>query len=122
MSTILPLALALALVQAPPAPSGPDSRVAAAAFVEARAASSRDRGRLWGIPLYGLTLFVDAATRRVVANQADLEGRLTASGEVFVGSVPANLPVANMSVEWAGVRWAMVLWPPPDDRRRSRSG
>ncbi len=92
-----------------------DVPTAVRAFADAHAASERDDGRLWGVPLYGPILFVDAATRRVVANRADGEGRLTPEGGGFVGSLPDSVGIANTSVDWAGVRWAMILWPPPDD-------
>lgn len=48
-------------------------------FQEAQELSNRDNGKLWGEPLYGPMLFVDAKTRTVVANQADREGILTRS-------------------------------------------
>ncbi len=72
--------------------------------------SNRDGGKLWGIGLYGPMLFVDSASRTLVANQADQEGLLQQSGNLWVGSLPDDVPPANTSLEWAGVRWTMVLW------------
>jgi hypothetical protein len=54
-------------------------------------------------------MFVDPATRAVVASEADGEGVLKRSGEVFVGTLPAEVNVANTAVEWAGVSWMMVM-------------
>lgn len=92
-----------------------DLKTAASYFTEAKQLSQQDNGALWGVPLYGPMLFVDRATRFAVANQADKEDRLTARGDVFVGTLPDSLGLANTSVEWAGVTWTMVLWPLPDD-------
>ena len=61
-----------------------DTALAYQYFQEAHALCSRDNGRLWGVSLCGPMLFVDRQTRAVVANQADREGILTKSGNVFV--------------------------------------
>ncbi|HUF28780.1 MAG TPA: hypothetical protein VMM18_17495 [Gemmatimonadaceae bacterium] len=77
--------------------------------------------RLWGRALSGPVLFVDRATRRVVANVADAEGRLTACEGVYVGTLPPEQNAANTAVSWAGREWTMLLAPLPRDgyaRRR----
>lgn len=99
---------------------------AAAAFATAREVSDRDAGRTWGMPVCGPILFADPATREVVANRADAEGRLTprpavgasASPVVWGGTLPPELPIANTAVDWAGVRFTMVMWPLPGETRR----
>ena len=58
------------------------------AFDEAKARSDREDGKLWGIPLFGPMLFVDAGTRRVVAHQADSKGLLQREGTLFTGTLP----------------------------------
>jgi hypothetical protein len=94
-----------------------DPAVAAQYFREAKALSDKDAGALWGVRLYGPTLLVDPETRAVAANQADGEGQLKQAGEVFVGKLPANLPIANTAVRWAGVEWTMIMWPLPRYRQ-----
>jgi hypothetical protein len=79
-------------------------------FEDAKAASDRDAGGLWGVRLYGPTLFVDPQTRALVANQADAEGRLKQVGELWVGTLPAEIGIANTATKWAGVNWTMVMW------------
>ncbi len=74
----------------------------------------QDAGRLWGQPLSGPWLFVDPATRQVVASQADAEGQLREAQGVFLGQLPASIPAANTSVKWLGTTWVMVLWPLPE--------
>ena len=81
---------------------------------EAHAISARDGGKLWGLDLYGPMLFVDRATRFTVANQADTEGYLQPRGDVFVGTLPETVGIANTKSRWAGVEWTMLIWPLPD--------
>lgn len=66
-------------------------------------------GRLWGVEVYGPVMLVDATTRKIIANQADAQGLLEKRGNVFVGKLPTDQPLANAPIKWAGVRWAMVL-------------
>lgn len=90
-----------------------DLTVAAKAFEEARIASGRDGGALWGKPLYGPLLFVDSETKFAVANQADVDGKLVKQGTVWTGKLPETVSPANTALDWAGVRWTMVMWPLP---------
>ena len=80
VAVVLPLQSQL-LAQSSPI----DTTLAYQYFQEAQALCSRDNGKLWGVSLCGPMLFVDRKTRTVVANQADKEGILTKSGNVFVG-------------------------------------
>jgi len=135
VATFLALSLAIGTVPAnsmasePATPSAADpsplpgfapGEIARAArdFDAVRVASERDGGKLWRKPLYGPILLVDPANRRVLANQADTEGRLRAQGGIFVGEYPHDLAIANTGVDWAGVRWAMILLPLPDEAKR----
>jgi len=86
-------------------------------FAEARALCTADDGKLWGVSLCGPMMFVDAASREIVASEADAKGVLKAQDGVFVGMLPADQNVANTAVEWSGVRWTQMLWPLPDDER-----
>src|SRR3954462_2766018 len=79
-------------------------------FQEAAWICWQDGGRLWGRSLCGPMIFFDPATRAVVANQGDEEGRLTKKGDVFVGQVPDEVNCANTAIEWAGIRWSMIFW------------
>jgi len=89
---------------------------ARAYFAEDKAVSDRDGGKLWGMPLYGATFFVDPDTRFVVANAPDPEGVLHAEGGVYVGVLPTSVIISNAPVEWEGKRWTMLMWPTlPDD-------
>lgn len=82
-------------------------------FHEAQQVCAADAGSLWGVSLCGPLLFADPATRRVVANQADAEGKLRKEGNVFAGTLPPEVGIANTGIDWAGVRWTMLRWPLP---------
>src|SRR3954451_11564956 len=79
-------------------------------FAEAKAASDRDAGALWGVRLYGPMMFADPQTRMVVANRADAEGKLKREGDVWTGTLPPNVGIANTATNWAGVHWTMIMW------------
>ena len=88
-----------------------DTKLALRYFRELKQTSDRDGGKTWGVPLYGPVIFVDTRSRYVVANQADLEHKLTLQDGVFVGTLPNEISPANTAFDWAGVHWTMVMWP-----------
>lgn len=93
-----------------------DTTLALQYFQEAEAICKKDNGKLWGVSLCGPMLFVDRATRTVVANQADPEGHLKKDGQVFVGRLPEKELIANTSTRWAGAHWTMLIWPLPENK------
>jgi len=115
------LCLALVGVEPPtevsPQEEPPISLAAAReAFAEARTAAMADNGALWGRSLDGPMLFVDRASRFVVANQADEQGLLSGRDGVFVGTLPPEVGIANTATTWAGVHWTMLMWPLPSGK------
>lgn len=86
-----------------------DAVAAGRYFAEARALCARDGGRLWGRRLCGPMMFADPNTRAVLASEPDREGLLSRSGEVYVGTLPANINIANTAFEWAGVNWMLIM-------------
>ncbi len=94
-----------------------DANLARRYFDEARTISDADAGRLWGVRVYGPMLFVDPASRAVVANHADQDGLLRERDGVFVGRFPADRIISNTPTRWAGTDWAMLVWPLPEDGR-----
>lgn len=92
-------------------------------IAEARAACAADAGRLWGVSLCKPLLLVDPATRAVVASENTASGLLKPEGDVFVGTLPKAMNVANTAVVWDGKEFAMLLRgalseDDPYDRRR----
>lgn len=92
-----------------------DVELARALFAEAEGLG-RDGRALWGVELHGPMIFVDAGTRRAVANVADTMGILEPLDGVWVGELPQDVGVANTALEWAGRRWTMLVWPLPMGR------
>lgn len=103
------------------APQPIDKGEAAMCFREAQALSNRDGGKLWGKPLYGPMLFVAVASRSITTNQLDAKGALHPAGEVCEGSLPKDVMVANMAMEWSGTHWIMVMWGAVSENRHSRA-
>jgi hypothetical protein len=79
-------------------------------FAELKAISDSDSGKLWGVQLYGPTMFVDQNGRSIVANQSDQGGRLTADDGIYTGSLGSEINIANTATEWSGTLWTMVDW------------
>ena len=96
---------------APPIPLG----TARACFEEAAKLCQADDGRLWGVSLCGPLMFVDPATRAIVANQADAAQALQPDQGVFTGALPESENIANTAFTWSGVRWTQLAWPLPED-------
>lgn len=102
-----------------PAPRGSsapiDTALARRYFSEAAALTTRDGGQLWGRSLAGPLLLVDAASKEMLAEEPDAEGRLTRDGGIFRGTLGSTEMAANTAVHWGGRHWTMVLWPLPND-------
>jgi len=85
-------------------------------FEDLRQLGVADNGRLWGKRVDGPVMFVDAAARVMVANEADSKGLLHEESGVWVGKLPESENPANTAVDLGGKRWSMVLWPLSDSR------
>ena len=103
--------------QSPASPVGfpIDTVLARRYFQQAAELTARDAGRLWGRSLAGHLLFVDPATRTLLAELPDPEGGLRPFGALYTGLLANSEPVANTGLAWGGRTWAMLLWPPPTD-------
>lgn len=103
-------------VAAQSAPTLPfDTALARRYFREAAEITARDAGALWGRSLGGPILFVEPASRALLADAPDAEGLLRPLGAFHAGVLPASESAANTTFRWAGRTWAMVLWPPTAD-------
>jgi hypothetical protein len=61
-------------------------------------------------------MFVDPATRLIVANEPDAKGLLRDDNGVWTGKLPDAENPANTAVEFGGRKWSMILWPVSDSR------
>jgi ABC-type branched-subunit amino acid transport system permease subunit len=110
------LVVAALIVQPALAADAPiDTAFAASVFAERQAACDRDRARLWGVSLCGPQLFVDPATRAVVANRDSASLHAVARDGVYVGTLPQTILPSNTAFSMDGERWSMVMWPLPGD-------
>jgi hypothetical protein len=82
---------------------------------------NRDNGKLWGKNLYGPIMFVDRASRRIVANQPDAEGLLKGKDGVFTGLYPKELLINNAPVKFGGTQFAMAPLPAEEDEYRIKT-
>jgi hypothetical protein len=69
-----------------------------------------DNGDMWGINLYGASMFIFPASRVIIANEPDNEGELVLKNGVYIGKLPDNINIANTSFDWNGKSWTMVSW------------
>lgn len=56
-------------------------------------------------------IFASPTTREAVANQPDGGGVLHETDGVWIGTLPANVIIANTAFRWGGKHWTMVMWP-----------
>lgn len=80
------------------------------------AAATKKQQRLWGMDLYGPMLLVNPETRELYANLPDSAGQLQQQGNVYTGTLPKKINIANTSLYWQGRQWAMVMLPLPTNR------
>ncbi len=101
--------------------SGQDVMAASGAYRDLQTICAEDRGRLWSIDICGPMLVVDPSTRATWASESDGLGVFTDTGAGWVGTLPADVPVANTAVEWAGRRWIMLIAPLPENATERRN-
>lgn len=121
---VLALAGLAACIAAPvlaQTPTAPPALTPAEVFAEARAACAADGGALWGVDLCTPVLLVDPATRTIHTDRRGMSDALQADGDLFTGTLPGTVNIANTALDWDGVRWAMLMQPLPRDPVRRRA-
>jgi hypothetical protein len=114
--SIVAIAAFAAAAQSGAQTSSIDTSTAQLYFRQLRQLGADDGGRLWGKMVTGPMLFVDPASRSVVANEPDTQGLLHQQGTAWVGMLPKEMSPANTAVDLGGKRWSMVMWPVSDSR------
>jgi len=82
---------------------------------------NRDNGKLWGKNLYGPIMFVERASRRIVANQPDAEGLLKGKDGIYTGLYPKESLVSNAPALFGGTMFAMAPLPLEEDDYRIKT-
>lgn len=85
-------------------------------YNEAKAISDKDNGKLWGIPIYAPTLFIDTETLDVVSNEQDNEGLLTKQGNIYIGTFPEDKIIANSTTRFGDKDFTMMMYPLSEDK------
>jgi len=79
-------------------------------FNELDSLCALDNGNLWGVNLYGATMFIFTGNRLIIANEPDNDGKLSYQNGLYTGKLPDNVNIANTSLDWSGKYWTMVNW------------
>jgi len=80
-----------------------------------------DNGRLWGKNLYGPAMFIDRASRRIIANQQDDDGILKGKEGIYTGVYPKELIISNSPAEFGGTLFAIIPLPDEEDDYRIKA-
>lgn len=83
--------------------------VTAMLFEQLNAIFDEDNGQLWGFPLHVPFVIADPVTRHAVANMP-ASGIFTRQGDVYVGILPAHVPISNTVRAFGGRLWGMAIW------------
>ncbi|HIC8645369.1 hypothetical protein BAX97_09470 [Elizabethkingia meningoseptica] len=84
-------------------------------FREIKNATGKE-SKLWNKDLYGGILLVDPKSRQVYSNESDAKNSLTPHQDIYTGTLPGNINIANTSVQWNGKTWAMIMLPLSKDK------
>lgn len=84
-------------------------------FNEVKVATQLNRS-LWSYDLIAPIMLVNRNTRAIYASVADSMDVLTKEEEIYIGTLPKEVNIANTSIRWAGQHWAMIMLPLPKDK------
>ncbi len=107
MGPFILLAFLCTTVQAQPTP-GDARRV----FSTATRIAAEDNARLWGISLAGPLVLVDRETRFAISNTP--APGFDFVGDVWTGTLPHTIAIANTAFRFGSVYRTMLLWPAPE--------
>ena len=94
---------------------------AAASFRVIEEACNRDGGNLWGRNLYGPLMFIDRASRKIIANQPDDEGLLKLKDGIYTGFYPRENIITTTTIVFGGKLFGMAPLPVEEDDFRIKS-
>lgn len=87
-------------------------------FSKVETACRKDTGWLWGTNLYGPLMFVDRNSRRILANETDIEGMLKSRDGIYTGNYPNERIISTTALSFGGKTFAMCPLPPAEDEFR----
>lgn len=68
---------------------------------------------VWNKDLYGSIILVDPKTRQMYSNESNAANSLKPQKDIYVGTLPDSINIANTSMQWDGKTWAMIMLPLP---------
>ena len=80
-----------------------------------------EKAQLWGGQLCGPIMFVDRASRRIIASEPDSEGLLKFKDGVYTGTYPKEKIIDVIAVEYGKTFFAMVPIPATEDEYRIKA-
>ena len=80
-----------------------------------------DHGKFWNHQLHGPIIMVHPETRMLYANQNNKSNTFTKTDDLYVGTLPKELNIANTALNWDNERWTMILLPLPTDKTTRNS-
>lgn len=86
-------------------------------FNEIDTVLDRDNGTFWNHSLKGPILLVNPETREFISNQNSKSEEFQKYNDVYIGTIPNEVNIANTAKNWDGKRWTMVLLPLPKDKK-----
>lgn len=89
-------------------------------FEDIKTYLAKNGNNFWGVGLYGPIMLVDPSTKEIVTNEADPEGVLKQSGNVYYGKLDSKDIIANTAYNKFGKQWTMIMLPLDEDTNARR--
>jgi hypothetical protein len=97
------------------------SEKATACFKDIEEACKRDAGNLWGKNLYGPLMFIDRTSRKIIANQPDIDGLLKLKDGNYTGLYPRENIINTTTISFGGTLFGMTALPNEEDNYRIKT-
>ncbi|MEO7354470.1 MAG: hypothetical protein ABIZ70_08990, partial [Gemmatimonadales bacterium] len=75
----------------------------------------RDHGKLWGVRLDTIPLFLGIGNRVFTSVDPQTPGFVSIGDGWWSGPLPGGIVISNTALSWANRRWAMMRLPLPED-------
>lgn len=75
-----------------------------------------DNGKFWNKKVYGPVLFVNPKTRKLYANENNIDSTFKKHASIYIDTLPKEINIANTAINWDGKRWSMLMLPLPSDK------
>jgi hypothetical protein len=87
------------------------SSKAVASFKNVEEICNKDAGNLWGQNLFGPLMYVDRHSRKIFANQEDIDGLLKLKDGIYTGFYPRESIIGTSAATFGGTLYGMAPLP-----------